>query len=80
MHILSQAVAVVHAFNSRTQMAETDRTLWVWGQPALQELVPEQSGLHRETLYQETKTKKKRYAHINSGTKGSVLVTFPLLG
>ena len=59
---LSQAV-VAHAFNPSTWEAEADGSLWVRGQPGLQELIP---GLapkqHRETLSQ--KARKKRYCLI----------------
>ena len=42
MFNINQAV-VAHAFNPSTGEAETGGSLWVWGQPGLQELVPAQA-------------------------------------
>ena len=42
-------LAVVHTFNPSTWEAEAGASLWVWGQPGLQELVPGQPGLDIET-------------------------------
>ena len=53
----SQAM-VVHAFNPHTQEAEAGGSLWVWGQPVLQELVPEQEPKATEKPCLENQKKK----------------------
>ena len=61
----SRAV-VAHSFNLSTREAEAGGSLWVWGQPGLQELVPGQLGLlNRETLSRKTKksTTKLKYSN-----------------
>ena len=63
----TQSRAVVsRAFNPSTWEAEAGESLWVWGQPCLQELVPEQLGLlHRETLSQKTNKQKEMFTTLN---------------
>lgn len=50
---------MVHTFNPSTQEAKTGRFLYIWGQPALHSLdfqVPDQSGLHSDTLSKKQST------------------------
>jgi hypothetical protein len=44
-------VVVEHTFNARTQEVEAGGSLWVQGQPGLQNWA---LGLHRETLFYKT--------------------------
>ena len=54
---------LAHNFNPSTRESEAGESLWVRGQPGLKELVPGQLGLlHRETLSQKTKKRKKKKA------------------
>ena len=66
--LLGQLV-VVHTFNPSTQDAEAGGSLWVWGQPALQELTPGQAPklqrnpvLKNQPTNQTNKTKQNRIA------------------
>ena len=54
-------MVVVHTFNLSTWKAELYGSLWVWGQPGLQELVPVQvPKLHIEILSRKQTNKQKQ--------------------
>ena len=49
-----------HSFNPNTQETEAGKSLWVQGQPGLQELVPVQAQkLHKETCLEKSHTQKR---------------------
>ena len=64
-HIQPQAL-VAHAFNPSTWEAEAGGSLWVWGQPGLQELVPDKFQCYRETLSWKSKANQTK---LNKQTK-----------
>ena len=55
---------VAHAFNPSTREAEAGGSLWVWGQPGLQELVPGQESKATEKPCLEKSEKKKKLKSI----------------
>ena len=65
---------VVHAFNPNTQEVEAGRSLWVQGQPGLQELVPEQAlKLQKNPFLKNKPIKQARKRGRKEETRGWVL-------
>ena len=49
---------MAHAFNLNTQEAETDGSLWVWGQPSLQSRLQDSQGDIENIVLENQKEKK----------------------